>query len=196
MSCLPCGAKNTQQVYYEEESSGEVHQAVQTVREPVGWSCYLIFDPVSNGTFFAKWSESKVEGALAKYTPKSQRDIPGYLKNSKKPREVSRNIMVGSNEKFYDSYVGFVRDAYKYSGVLVNLNEDGGTGMRTAMAFLDNSDKVFAPQNGSKISVDQYKAVAVFSESAKIFKGVKTLHEMGFLGKVSNSPFCAKMLAK
>ena len=100
------------------------------------WSCYLYFTPASEGTLFAKWSETPVENAMAMFTPHPDAKIPGYLtKNDGKRTELCRNMSGTRTQEFYRGYTEFIKSSAKYSGVVVNLPTDGGSKIFT-VSFL------------------------------------------------------------
>ena len=102
----------------------------------MSWSCYLYFTPASEGTLFAKWSETPVENAMAMFTPDPEAKIPGYLtKNGGQRTELCRNMSAYRIQNFYRGYAEFIKSSVKYNSVVTNIDTDGGSKLNTVTKF-------------------------------------------------------------
>ncbi|PFH31284.1 hypothetical protein BESB_027190 [Besnoitia besnoiti] len=144
---------------------------------------YLIFDPVSNGTLFLKWSEQKVANALAFFSPK--KPVPAHkFKNNGGKQEIFRNLM-SDKAKYYEGWCQFFKTAVEFAGECSLLPGADSAPLRVTVAFLCGTTvKTLHPAQA--LPTTGVVAVGCVPGGQRTFD-VLTMHKDLFLGNARKS---------
>ena len=164
-----------------ERAEKEADDVKEEMSEPTMYPklrCYLVWSESSQGSLFTHWSETPVEGAVAKFKPRKA--VPTFKISANGGRaELSRDCKKNP-ARFYSTICGFIKQARTFLGPFTFLAQGRASHVdlpfRAAIYLSSEALAIVKVQPGDEVeSLADVLAVGVVPENATAFDGVLTM---------------------
>lgn len=141
---------------------------------------YLMYSERDAGSMYLKWSQERVEGALAFFQPAPDKVKPSsfkYNNGGQKQILMSKVGITGQGRTdYYRTWLQFIRECWKFKGVLTVLEAEEVPELKVKIVMLvDENDKIIAAQVDQPMSLEGIHAVVVAQPGTTIFDGLSTM---------------------
>jgi hypothetical protein len=137
---------------------------------------------------FLKWSKEPVEGALAFFQPHLDKLKPTSFKyNNGGQKELlkSRIVITGKGRaEYYKAWVQFIRECYKFNGILTLLDVKDDDELKVHISMLiDDSCEVVAIGDSQPTLLEGVYALIVAQAGSTLFDGLQKVGKDLFVDK-------------